>query len=527
MSIRDAQIPADDQAESRILQLLTEQLSADEATLEQLLSEVAWRAYADLNRLPWVTAMQRFVAQSPPDFPQKLIGVLESVLRQAGPEAHGAALLLMAFASERPAEIDPILMRVAQTHPDRAVRHDVGAYLTGQSRTRAWALQALSGVPGLEALIDRQSKLEAVLGPWLQMIAHRQREAMFDLIEQEADLTFELENAFLDQFEAANAHQRVELAAILQDGLAHDHPAVQAFVCDVLTSPGVLAEVAAKEGPRLRAQLERLAGEAPPPVRHYAAQLITHLEIGSALAPELEALPFLDQVGLDLVHRKPLPEQPAEYLPIADLPLHQTSRSYLTRQFGEAIYRHQKAGVEAFLAGEDLCLATGTASGKSMVFFTAGVELLARNQAARIIAIYPLKALAREQEERWRTALATAGLPDKVGRIEGGVSAAEREAILKRCRVVLFTPDVIHAWLLSSLATPVVRNFMKYVRLVVVDEVHVYSGALAPTQLTSSAGCSTPLRRLRAWTSSASLPPPRPWLIRSPTWRSSLPGASG
>ena len=48
--------------------------------------------------------------------------------------------------------------------------------------------------------------------------------------------------------------------------------------------------------------------------------------------------------------------------------------------------------------------------------------------------------------------------------------------ILERSRVVVFTPDIIHAWLFSNLNQPAVINFLRQVRLIVVDEVHAYSG---------------------------------------------------
>ncbi|MQL53390.1 DEAD/DEAH box helicase [Desulfofundulus thermobenzoicus] len=72
---------------------------------------------------------------------------------------------------------------------------------------------------------------------------------------------------------------------------------------------------------------------------------------------------------------------------------------------------------------QNVCLLTGTASGKSMVFYAAAIDILAKNHAAKIIAIYPLKALGREQENKWQEALHKAGMDYvKVGRIDGDVS---------------------------------------------------------------------------------------------------------
>lgn len=174
----------------------------------------------------------------------------------------------------------------------------------------------------------------------------------------------------------------------------------------------------------------------------------------------------------------------AEILPVDDLPLAQPTRTFLQKAYPDGIYRHQKEALEKTLAGENICLVTGTASGKSLVFQAAAVDRLARNPKARVMAIYPMKALGNEQRERWMKTLVNAGMvpenaPDLenlVGRIDGNVPPGFRLGILERSRVVVFTPDIIHAWLFSNLGQPQVINFLRDVQLIVVDEVHSYSG---------------------------------------------------
>ncbi len=143
---------------------------------------------------------------------------------------------------------------------------------------------------------------------------------------------------------------------------------------------------------------------------------------------------------------------------VDDLPLAPASRAFLERLYPDGVYRHQKEALVRALAGENVCLVTGTASGKSLVFQTAAVDLLARDPNARIMAIYPMKALGNEQRERWQEAMVAAGLAptiavaeNMVGRIDGNVPPGFRLNILERSRVVVFTPDIIHAWLFSNL----------------------------------------------------------------------------
>jgi DEAD/DEAH box helicase domain-containing protein len=220
----------------------------------------------------------------------------------------------------------------------------------------------------------------------------------------------------------------------------------------------------------------------------------------------------------------------AELLPVDDLPLSLAGHVFLDRLYPAGIYRHQKEALRWALGdsasgkpAENVCLVTGTASGKSLVFQAAAINLLANDPQARVMAIYPMKALGNEQRERWHTAMVNAGLAELenealVGRIDGNVPPGFRLNILERSRVVVFTPDIIHAWLFSNLSQPAVIDFLRQVRLIVVDEVHAYSGVFGsnaaflfrrlqhllallgarPAYIAASATIAHPLQHLRS-----------------------------
>jgi DEAD/DEAH box helicase domain-containing protein len=69
-----------------------------------------------------------------------------------------------------------------------------------------------------------------------------------------------------------------------------------------------------------------------------------------------------------------------------------------------------------------------------------------------------------------------AGSAAKIGRIDGQVRQQQRSQLLKQCQILIMTPDVIHAWLLSNLSDTACRQFMMSLQLIIVDEVHTYSG---------------------------------------------------
>lgn len=170
-----------------------------------------------------------------------------------------------------------------------------------------------------------------------------------------------------------------------------------------------------------------------------------------------------------------IPPRAGQYCTVEDLNLSKHSKKYL-QTYANGIYLHQKETIQLSLQGQNVCMVTGTASGKTLAFQVAAIEHLAKNPSAKVIAIYPMKALGREQEKRWVDALAQAGLKVKVGRIDGNVPQRNRASILASSQVIVFTPDIIHAWLLSNLSNKDVRTFLHHTSLIVVDEVHTYSG---------------------------------------------------
>jgi DEAD/DEAH box helicase domain-containing protein len=150
-------------------------------------------------------------------------------------------------------------------------------------------------------------------------------------------------------------------------------------------------------------------------------------------------------------------------------------RTALADRFSNGLYSHQSEALQAVLDGRDVCVATATASGKSLVFMTASVDALLRDRTARVLALYPAKALIQDQLEKWNEFLHP--FDERAGFIDGSVAKAVRPGLLASRRVIAMTPDVAHAWLMSNLATPEVRQFLAGLRLLVLDEAHVYDGA--------------------------------------------------
>ena len=180
---------------------------------------------------------------------------------------------------------------------------------------------------------------------------------------------------------------------------------------------------------------------------------------------------------------------------LADSPVWPAVKGQTT---GGQLYLHQAMGLDLLGQGHNLVISTGTASGKSLVFQAPTLHHLAVDPNATAIAIYPIKALARDQVIRWQSMAEAAGLdPDSINRIDGDVrDLTERREILQRTRLALMTPDVIQQWLMAY-SEPLygrrplrhdlrevqntqynVRRFISNLAFLILDEAHTYDGAL-------------------------------------------------
>jgi DEAD/DEAH box helicase domain-containing protein len=185
------------------------------------------------------------------------------------------------------------------------------------------------------------------------------------------------------------------------------------------------------------------------------------------------ALEVLNANAFTLVEQVHFTARQGQYSAIPSQ-LNQEVRTWLTERFPQGLFSHQGAALNAFLLAEDVGLMTPTASGKTAVFQAAAAHQVKSQPGSKILALFPLVALTKDQERSWRQLEANTGV--RVGVIHGGIGMAKREAILADSDVILATPDVIHAWFMSNLSAPAIRAFREQLALLILDEAHVYDG---------------------------------------------------
>lgn len=175
-------------------------------------------------------------------------------------------------------------------------------------------------------------------------------------------------------------------------------------------------------------------------------------------------------------HHEVLPERPPALRP--DAALAAPLARVLARRGIASLYEHQARALEALRAGEDVVLATPTASGKSLVYHLPAFEALLADPEARALFVFPLKALSQDQRKGLLADLAALGVEDPEARVaiyDGDTPPARRKRIRERPPSVLITtPDMLHLGILPHHASW--EPFFRGLELVVVDELHTYRG---------------------------------------------------
>lgn len=192
---------------------------------------------------------------------------------------------------------------------------------------------------------------------------------------------------------------------------------------------------------------------------------------------------LLDGNQFSVVESFEISGRTARYAPIPRFLFESSVGPYLDRRVRDAnsgrsqLWTHQAQALEALGDRNNVVISTGTASGKSLIFQAHVFHQTLINSSNRVLVFYPLKALEADQLRAWQQIARLLDLPEEViGRIDGSVAVTKRDDILEHARVVLMTPDVCHAWLMSRLSMPAIKRFVAALSAVVIDEAHTLEG---------------------------------------------------
>lgn len=161
----------------------------------------------------------------------------------------------------------------------------------------------------------------------------------------------------------------------------------------------------------------------------------------------------------------------AESIPVSE----PVANAMQQRGFAQ-LYRHQFDAIDAAQSGENVVLATQTASGKSLPYSLLAIDR-ALDRKATTVYIAPMKALINDQASTLREF--AAGLPDgadfSVGVYTGSTTKQEKREIRgEPADFVLMTPELVHQSLVPY--HNLWHSFIQRLETVVIDEIHAFKG---------------------------------------------------
>jgi DEAD/DEAH box helicase domain-containing protein len=144
----------------------------------------------------------------------------------------------------------------------------------------------------------------------------------------------------------------------------------------------------------------------------------------------------------------------------------------LSSMGAERLYSHQLEAYERVRAGENVIVATATASGKSLCYKIPAFENALENPSNRALFLYPTKALAQDQLQKIGKLMLRGVHPATYDR---DTPKALRAEARKRANVILTNPDMLSVALLPS-HDALWADFFRNLKIIAVDEAHLLRG---------------------------------------------------
>ena len=144
----------------------------------------------------------------------------------------------------------------------------------------------------------------------------------------------------------------------------------------------------------------------------------------------------------------------------------------------KSLYRHQSRAIEIIRRGQNVIVATPTASGKTLIYNLPVLERFQSEIDSRSLYIFPLKALAQDQLRAFETMAGHfRSNPPTAAIYDGDTSAYRRKRIREAPpNVILTNPEMLHLSFLAHHRKW--KSFFRNLKTVVIDEVHTYRGVM-------------------------------------------------
>lgn len=135
------------------------------------------------------------------------------------------------------------------------------------------------------------------------------------------------------------------------------------------------------------------------------------------------------------------------------------------------LYEHQAEAINELFNSNDVCVVSSTASGKSLVYLLPMLKIFLEDPSSTFLLIFPTKSLSQDQIKNIVKLIPEAN----PAVYDGDTPLHLRKFIRDNSRVIATNPDMIHYGILPN--HHLWANFFRNLKLIVVDEMHVYRGA--------------------------------------------------
>lgn len=182
---------------------------------------------------------------------------------------------------------------------------------------------------------------------------------------------------------------------------------------------------------------------------------------------------MLDDPNLrsQIAHIEEVPAVPATYGDVAS-PMHPLLQERLASHGSTQLYTHQARAYDLSMAGHDVVVTTGTNSGKTLCYNLPALQTCLTEPAARVLYLFPTKALAQDQLGRLQSLIPETGV--KAATYDGDTPVGQRAAVRRMAHLLLTNPDMLHVGILPGHEHW--GKFLRSLRMIVLDEMHVYRG---------------------------------------------------
>ncbi|MBS3816879.1 MAG: DEAD/DEAH box helicase [Candidatus Thermoplasmatota archaeon] len=154
--------------------------------------------------------------------------------------------------------------------------------------------------------------------------------------------------------------------------------------------------------------------------------------------------------------------------------LHPELKEHLNRN-DISLYSHQAEAVDSFIDGNDVCITTGTASGKTLAYALSIANVLRESEGSTVLLIFPTKALTRDQKEELEDIFELLNMDIQLGLYDGDVSPEKKREVREKADLILTNFTGLNLYLNSHEKWV---SFFENVKAVVIDEAHHYKGLL-------------------------------------------------